>query len=125
MSKDYKLLPVRANLRDHMTTMELAPISLGEATATVLHRNRDSQGFTQLHRDAGDAGRAAVLPSAPAQDERVEQRSLFDESNSSEQSELADHVPGSTTQPQATLIPEVPPGSPCLKSVWPAIYGRM
>jgi DNA-damage-inducible protein D len=54
-----KLLPARANLRDHMTTLELALISLGEATATVLHRNRDSQGFDKLHRDAYDAGSAA------------------------------------------------------------------
>jgi DNA-damage-inducible protein D len=54
-----KLLPARANLRDHMTTLELALISLGEATATVLHRNRDSQGFDKLHRDAHDAGSAA------------------------------------------------------------------
>lgn len=54
-----KMLPARANLRDHMTTLELALISLGEATATVLHRNRDSQGFAALHRDAHDAGSAA------------------------------------------------------------------
>ena len=57
--KTYKLLPKSTNLRDHMTTLELALISLGEATATVLHRNRESQGFPALEHDAQDAGIAA------------------------------------------------------------------
>jgi hypothetical protein len=39
-----------------MTTMELVLCSLGEATATLYHRNRDSQGFPALKRDARDAG---------------------------------------------------------------------
>jgi len=39
-----------------MTTMELVLCSLGEATATIFHRNRDSQGFPELKRDARDAG---------------------------------------------------------------------
>jgi hypothetical protein len=34
--KQYKILPKSANLRDHMTTMELVLCSLGEATA-VFH----------------------------------------------------------------------------------------
>ncbi len=54
--KQYKLLPPKANLRDHMTTMELVLCSLGEATATLYHRNRDSQGFPALKKDARDAG---------------------------------------------------------------------
>jgi hypothetical protein len=54
--KQYKLLPKSANLRDHMTTMELVLCSLGEATATLYHRNRDSEGFGELKRDAHDAG---------------------------------------------------------------------
>jgi len=54
--KQYKLIPKSTNLRDHMTTMELVLCSLGEATATLYHRNRDSQGFPQLKRDARDAG---------------------------------------------------------------------
>lgn len=54
--KHYKLLPKHANLRDHMTTMELVLCSLGEATATLYHHNRDSQGFSALKRDAHDAG---------------------------------------------------------------------
>ncbi len=39
-----------------MTTMELVLCSLGEATATLYHHNRDSQGFPELKRDARDAG---------------------------------------------------------------------
>jgi hypothetical protein len=57
--KDYKLLPRKENLRDHMTTMELVLCSLGEATATLYHRNRDSQGFDALKKDAHDAGKTA------------------------------------------------------------------
>lgn len=56
--KKYKLLPTtsKTNLRDHMTYLELALSSLGEATAITLHQNRDSQGFEELHRDATEAG---------------------------------------------------------------------
>lgn len=54
--KQYKLLPPKSSLRDHMTTMELVLCSLGEATATLYHRNRDSEGFDELKRDAKDAG---------------------------------------------------------------------
>lgn len=54
--KQYKLLPAKENLRDHMTTIELVLCSLGEATATLYHRNRDTQGFPALQRDATDAG---------------------------------------------------------------------
>jgi hypothetical protein len=57
--KQYKLLPNKANLRDHMSTLELALISLGEATATLFHRERDSQGFPALKKDTKDAGHAA------------------------------------------------------------------
>lgn len=56
--KKYKQLPttLKTNLRDHMTYLELALSSLGEATAITLHQGRDSQGFGQLHRDATEAG---------------------------------------------------------------------
>jgi DNA-damage-inducible protein D len=56
--KTYKLLPPtsKTNLRDHMTYLELALSSLGEATAITLHQSRDSQGFGPLHRDATEAG---------------------------------------------------------------------
>lgn len=57
--KDYKLLPARANLRDHMTPIELALTSLSEATSITLHRGRNSQGFPELKRDTTDAGRSA------------------------------------------------------------------
>ncbi len=54
--KKYKLLPTKANLRDHMTHLELALTSLSEATAITLHQDRDSQGFIELKQDATDAG---------------------------------------------------------------------
>lgn len=57
--KEYKLLPMRANLRDHMTPIELALTSLSEATAITYHQSRDSQGFSALHRDTKDAGELA------------------------------------------------------------------
>jgi DNA-damage-inducible protein D len=57
--KQYKLLPSKANLRDHMSPLELALTSLSEATAITYHRNRDSQGFPELKKDAIDAGRTA------------------------------------------------------------------
>jgi DNA-damage-inducible protein D len=56
--KKYKLLPAKAGLRDHMTPLELALTSLSEATAITLQQDRDSQGFTELKRDATDAGEA-------------------------------------------------------------------
>jgi DNA-damage-inducible protein D len=57
--KQYKLLPTKENLRDHMTTIELVLCSLGEATATLYHRSRDSQSFPALRKDASDAGELA------------------------------------------------------------------
>lgn len=49
----------RENLRDHMTPMELVLTMLGEVTTTELHRERDSQGVTNLRRDAHDGGAVA------------------------------------------------------------------
>ena len=46
----------RENLRDHMDDIELILTMLGEATTTKLHRDRDSQGFPQLDRDAKHGG---------------------------------------------------------------------
>lgn len=54
--KAFKGLSAQQNLQDSMTIMELALTSLADATAVTLHRTRDSQGFTELHRDAHDAG---------------------------------------------------------------------
>ena len=55
--KAFKGLSAQQNLQDSMTIMELALTSLTDATAVTLHRTRDSQGFTELQRDANDAGR--------------------------------------------------------------------
>ncbi len=52
--EDYKQIKglERENLRDHMTDMELILTMLAEATTTKLHRDRDSQGFVPLRKDA-------------------------------------------------------------------------
>lgn len=49
----------RENLRDHMTDIELILTMLAEATTTKLHRDRDSQGFEPLKKDAKDGGAVA------------------------------------------------------------------
>ena len=49
----------RENLRDHMTDIELILTMLGEVTTTKLHRDRDSQGFEPLKKDAEDGGAVA------------------------------------------------------------------
>lgn len=56
--KKHKVLPTRANLRDHMTPLELILTSLSEATAVTLHQDRESQGFSELKEDADDASKA-------------------------------------------------------------------
>lgn len=57
--KEFKSLQKRHNLRDHMTDLELILTMLGEATATNLHRGRDSFGMKRLTEDARDAGEVA------------------------------------------------------------------
>ncbi len=54
--KAIKSLRARDNLRDSMTTLELLLTALSEETARELHQARDSQGFGELRRDAGEAG---------------------------------------------------------------------
>ncbi|HTP64038.1 MAG TPA: Bro-N domain-containing protein [Geobacteraceae bacterium] len=49
----------RENLRDHMNDIELILTMLAEATTTKLHRDRDSQGFEPLKKDAKDGGAVA------------------------------------------------------------------
>ena len=49
----------RENIRDHMTNLELILTSLGEATSAKLHQDRDTQGFSDLQRDAKEAGDVA------------------------------------------------------------------
>jgi hypothetical protein len=43
-------------LRDHLSDLELALLSLAETTATSLHRHRDSRGLDQLLHDVEEAG---------------------------------------------------------------------
>lgn len=57
------------SLRDHMTDLELALTELGETVCVSLHRERRSQGFEQLERDARDAGRIVARTRA-----EIEQR---------------------------------------------------
>lgn len=57
--KTVKSLVKRDSLRDHMTPIELALLSLGEATAIEFHRDRDTHGYQALHQDATDAGATA------------------------------------------------------------------
>jgi DNA-damage-inducible protein D len=57
--KGVKQLKKRDNLRDNMTTLELALTMLLEATSTALHQAREGQGFTPLQQDAREAGRIA------------------------------------------------------------------
>lgn len=45
------------NLRDHLTDLELALLSLAETTAAGLHRARNSEGVEQCLRDVADAGK--------------------------------------------------------------------
>jgi hypothetical protein len=54
--RQVKHIGQRQNLRDSMTTMELLLTALSEETARELHQARDSQGYGELHRDAGEAG---------------------------------------------------------------------
>jgi len=49
----------KENLRDHMDDMEIILTMLGEATTTRLTRDRDSNGFPKLKKDAKDGGDVA------------------------------------------------------------------
>ena len=49
----------RENLRDHMTDLELIITMLGEATATQLTQQKNSQGIAQLKGDAQIGGAVA------------------------------------------------------------------
>lgn len=57
--REVKSLKQRGNLRDNMTTLELALTMLSEATSTTLHQARDSKGLVELQRDALRAGEIA------------------------------------------------------------------
>lgn len=54
--RQVKHIGQRQNLRDSMTTLELALTILAEETAKELHQAHDSQGFGELHEDTQEAG---------------------------------------------------------------------
>ena len=58
--KDLKGLE-KQNLRDNMSAMELALMTLAEVTTTEIHKTNDSQGFDELKQDAHDGGEIASI----------------------------------------------------------------
>ncbi len=50
------LTSTSANLRDHLSDLDLGFLSLGESLAVQLHRERNSTGINELLRDIRDAG---------------------------------------------------------------------
>lgn len=51
----------KQNLRDNMSAMELALMTLAEVTTTEIHKTNDSQGFIELKQDAHDGGEIASI----------------------------------------------------------------
>lgn len=49
----------KQNLRDNMSAMELALMTLAEVTTTEIHKTNDSQGINELKQDAHDGGEIA------------------------------------------------------------------
>lgn len=49
----------KQSLRDNMSAMELALITLAEVTTTEIHKTNDSQGMIELKQDAHDGGEIA------------------------------------------------------------------
>lgn len=49
----------KQNLRDNMSAMELALMTLAEVTTTEIHKTNDSQGIDELKQDAHDGGEIA------------------------------------------------------------------
>lgn len=56
--KDLKGLE-KQNLRDNMSAMELALMTLAEVTTTEIHKSNDSQGLNELKKDAKTGGNIA------------------------------------------------------------------
>ena len=52
------LLSVQPDRQTNLSSIEAALITLGEATASLLHQDRDSQGFDELHQDVKEVGEA-------------------------------------------------------------------
>lgn len=103
--KQYKLLPGKANLRDHMTVLELALCSLSEATAITLHQDRDSQGFLELKRDATDAGKAGGK--ARQHIEEAIGRSVVSQENHLDRPQKAQKVQGKQKKPKQITGPSL------------------
>lgn len=57
--KKHKSLSKENNLRDHMEDLELILTMLGEATTTKLTKERDSDEFDKMHKDAKEGGEVA------------------------------------------------------------------
>jgi methylphosphotriester-DNA--protein-cysteine methyltransferase len=58
--KEYKALTnPKENLRDHMTDLELIFTMLGEASTTVIAKNRDARGFPENQQAAKAGGKVA------------------------------------------------------------------
>lgn len=105
--RQVKQLKTRNNLPDNMTTLELALTMLGEATSTALHQARDSQGFVELQRDAGEAGEiTGATPPAdrgahrPAGGERPERQTTHGQGGTA--ASLRERWPGGVTIPSAS-----------------------
>lgn len=49
----------KENLRDNMSSMELALMTLAEVTTTEIHKTNNSQGLSELKQDAHDGGEIA------------------------------------------------------------------
>lgn len=66
-------------LRDHMSDLELALVTLGETVAVALHQARGSNSFEQLAADSIDAG--AVVARTRGQIERLSDRAIVQAGN--------------------------------------------
>lgn len=51
----------KQSLRDNMSAMELALMTLAEVTTTEIHKTNDSQGMEELKKDAKDGGEIASV----------------------------------------------------------------
>ena len=58
--KEFKSLHQENNLRDHMEDLELILTMLGEATTTRFTKERNSDDFGKMHKDAKESGEVAV-----------------------------------------------------------------
>lgn len=59
--KNIKSLNENQNLRDNMSPLELALMTLAEVTTTELHKTNDSQGMKLLRNDAQEGGEIASI----------------------------------------------------------------